>query len=137
MLEIEPGAALEATGRRGAVVSIAATVRIVKVSLNLASKGDQYRDIVMNPPFKDADRHVRHGLDLLPEDGRLAVLLRMTWIAAKRRADLLTYLETLLICGRLRMPPADVIDKGLRGTPDFAWAVFRPSPSQVMRIVRG
>ena len=41
--------------------------------------------IVMNPPFRDAEAHVRHALQLLPEGGTLAVLLRMTWIAAKGR----------------------------------------------------
>ena len=41
------------------------------------------RSIVMNSPFKDAEAHVRHALHLLPEEGILAVLLRMTWIAAK------------------------------------------------------
>ena len=58
------------------------------------------RSIVMNPPFKDAEAHVRHALQLLPDRGTLAVLLRMTWIAAKGRADLLKHCHTAIIVGR-------------------------------------
>ena len=68
---------------------------------------------------------------------RLAVLLRMTWIAAKRRADRLACLETLLSCGRLRMPPGGDIDKGPNGTTGFAWAVSRKQPVEASRIIRG
>ena len=54
----------------------------------------------MNPPFRDAEAHVRHGLQLLPDWGTLAVLLRMTWIAAKARADLLKHCRGAIIAGR-------------------------------------
>jgi hypothetical protein len=94
------------------------------------------RSMVMNPPFKESDLHVRHALRLLPRDGVLAVLLRMTWIAAKRRADLLAHLDTMIICGRLRMPPAGGIDKGFGGTVDFAWMVFRRKPVVTTHIIR-
>ena len=94
------------------------------------------RSIMMNPPFKESDLHVRHALGLLPRDGVLAVLLRMNWIAAKRCADLLAHLDTMLICGRLRMPPAGGIDKGFGGTVDFAWMVFRRTPAMATRIIR-
>ena len=46
------------------------------------------RAIIMNPPFKESEQHVRHALRLLPDDGMLAALLRMNWRAAKGRADL-------------------------------------------------
>ena len=58
------------------------------------------RSIVMNPPFNDADAHVRHALQLLSNRGTLAVLLRMTWFAAKRRADLLKHCHMEIIVGR-------------------------------------
>lgn len=46
--------------------------------------------VVTNPPYgKDAEKFVRHALDLLyPHSGRLAVLLRSDWSAAKGRRDL-------------------------------------------------
>jgi hypothetical protein len=94
------------------------------------------RSIVMNPPFKDGDRHVRHALRLLPNDGTLAVLLRMTWKAAKKRADLLAHLHVTVICGRLRMRPDGVVDKGYSGAVDFVWLVFRCQTVSATRIIR-
>jgi hypothetical protein len=82
------------------------------------------RSIVMNPPFKDAESHVRHALQLLPNDGALAVLLRMTWIAAKGRADLLKHCHTAIIAGRLKMLPPGARDHGHGGTTDFAWFIM-------------
>ena len=95
------------------------------------------RSIVMNPPFKDAEAHVRHALQLLPEDGTLAVLLRMTWIAAKGRADLLQHCHTALIAGRLKMLPPGAQDRGHSGTTDFAWLIMKRETAQAMRLVRG
>src|SRR5262245_47505472 len=83
------------------------------------------RSIVMNQPFKDAEFHVRHALQLLPDDGTLAVLLRMTWIAAKGRADLLQHCHTALIAGRLKMLPPGAQDRGHSGTTDFAWFIMK------------
>ena len=37
--------------------------------------------------------------------GRVAVLLRLNWIAAKARADLLTHCHTEIIAGRLKLLP--------------------------------
>ena len=79
------------------------------------------RSIAMNPPFgkKDAEAHVRHALNLLPCGGSLAVLLRMTWIAAKGRADLLKHCHLAIIAGRLKILPPGVLDRGDGGTTDF------------------
>ena len=82
------------------------------------------RSIVMNPPFKDAEAHVRHALQLLPDRGTLAVLLRMNWIAAKGRADLLKHCHTAIIAGRLKMLPPGALDRGHSGTTDFAWFIM-------------
>ena len=84
------------------------------------------RSIVMNPPYKDADKHVRHALMIVPEDGIVCVLLRLTWMAAKKRADLLPHIEKIIICGRLKMLPPNTRDAGHSGTVDFAWFIFRP-----------
>ena len=82
------------------------------------------RSIVMNPPFKDAEAHVRHALDLLSDGGTLAALLRLNWIAAKGRADLLKHCHTEVIAGRLKMLPPDALDRGLSGTTDFSWFIM-------------
>ena len=84
------------------------------------------KSIVMNPPFRDADKHVRHALNILPQHGTLYVLLRLTWIAAKKRADLLPHIEKIIIIGRTKMLPPNVEDKGHSGTVDFAWFVMKP-----------
>ena len=94
------------------------------------------RSGVMNPPFKDAERHVRHALRLLPDGGTLAVLLRMNWRAAKGRADLLPYIHTEVIAGRLKMLPPGAIDRGHGGTTDFSWFVFGRQAVKGSRIIR-
>jgi hypothetical protein len=96
-----------------------------------------YRSIVMNPPFKDAEAHVRHALRLLPDRGTLAVLLRMTWIAARARADLLKHCHTGIIAGRLKMLPPGARDRGHGGTTDFAWFIMRRETVQATRLIRG
>jgi hypothetical protein len=96
------------------------------------------RSVVMNPPFKDAEAHVRHALQLLGERGILAVLLRMTWIAAKGRADLLKHCHTEIIAGRLKMLPPDALDRGHSGTTDFSWFIMsREAAINGTRRVRG
>ena len=81
--------------------------------------------VVLNPPYKDADKHVRHALKIAPQGGVVCVLLRLTWMAAKKRADLLPHIEKIIICGRLKMLPPNVVDKGHGGTVEFAWFIFR------------
>ncbi|WP_170600907.1 hypothetical protein [Ruegeria arenilitoris] len=49
-----------------------------------------FRDIVMNPPYSEADAHVSHGLALLPKGGYLVALLRSDWSYARRRQILVT-----------------------------------------------
>ena len=94
-------------------------------------------NIVINPPFRACDEHIRHALDVLPHDGKLAALLRFNWIAAKKRADLLRWLRTIVIVGRLKMLPPGVADRGHGGSVDFAWFVFGKKPkARKFRIER-
>jgi hypothetical protein len=93
-------------------------------------------NIVINPPFDEADEHVRHALRIVPHDRKLCVLLRLTWIAAKKRADLLSHLTKIIIVGRLKMLPPDVPDQGHNGAVDFAWFVFEPRVVGATTIVR-
>jgi len=68
----------------------------------------------------------------------LAVLLRMTWIAAKGRADLLRHYHAEIIAGRLRMLPPDALDRGHSGTTDFSWFIMsREAAVNGTRRVRG
>jgi len=93
--------------------------------------------IVMNPPYGQADEHVRHAIRLIPRDGIVCALLRWNWITAMKRRDLLPHLTNAIIVGRLKMLPPNVEDKGHSGTVDFAWFVFcRPLMSDRTRIVR-
>jgi hypothetical protein len=93
--------------------------------------------IVMNPPFSDATAHIRHALQLLPNHGTLAVLLRMNWMAAKGRADLLQHFHTAIIAGRLKMLPPGALDSGHNGVTDFAWFIMRREIVEATRLVRG
>ena len=92
--------------------------------------------IVMNQPFMDAEAHVRHALQLLPER-MLAVLLRMTWIAAKGRPDLLKHCHTAIIAGRLKMLPPGAQDRGHSGTTDFSWFIMNRKTVNATCLIRG
>ena len=93
-------------------------------------------NIVMNPPYSKADEHVRHALAIVPSAGLVCVLLRLTWVAAQKRADLLKHLTKVIIVGRLKMLPPDVPDRGHNGSVDFAWFVFVPRIVESTTIVR-
>jgi adenine-specific DNA methylase len=83
--------------------------------------------VIMNPPYSQADKHVRHALKIMPQkDGRVCVLLRLTWMAAMKRKDLLPHIDKIIICGRLKMLPPGVEDQGFNGAVDFAWFIFDP-----------
>ena len=95
------------------------------------------RSIVMNPPFKASEQHVRHALRLLPDHGTLAVLLRTVWINAKGRADLLPHIHLEVIAGRLKMLPPGAQDLGHNGTTDFAWFIMRREIVEATRLAHG
>ena len=63
--------------------------------------------------------------------------LRMTWIAAKARADLLNHCHTVIIAGRQKMLPPGARDRGHGGTTDFAWFIMRREIVEATRLVRG
>jgi hypothetical protein len=67
----------------------------------------------------------------------LAVQLRMTWIAAMARADLLRHCHVEIIAGRLKMLPPGARDRGHGGTTDFSWFIMRREIVQATRLVRG
>lgn len=93
--------------------------------------------VVMNPPYgKDAEKHVRHALDLVPIHGSVFALLRWNWIAAKGRVDLLKKLHDVLILGRVNMPPFGAVDKGHTATTDYAWFRFENQPTNCTHIQR-
>jgi hypothetical protein len=77
--------------------------------------------IVTNPPFRIADAFVRHALDLVP---RVYLLLRVQFLASKRRHDIISHrLRAVHVFGnRLPMMHRD----GWTGpratsTSDYAW----------------
>ena len=101
----------------------------------------QYMDarkpnLIMNPPYSQADEHVRHGLSILQRPGQMCVLLRHTWMCAQKRADLLKHLAKIVMVGRLKMLPMGVPDQGHSGTVDFSWFVFAPYVVGSTEIVR-
>lgn len=76
---------------------------------------------VVNPPFKDWQRHVEHLLSIGCPGW---ALLRFNVIAAKRVRPLLPHISEILIVGRQKILPPGVEDKGLNGSIDFTWFHF-------------
>jgi len=96
----------------------------ISTGVDLFDIEDAYCDVcVVNPPFNEADRHIRH-MSAMERD--VWALLRFNWICAKKRDDMLHKLREILIVGRVGMLPPGVVDKGMQPTVDFAWFKFEP-----------
>lgn len=53
----------------------------------LQFRGGWYDAIVGNPPYTEAEAHIRHGLELLRPNGILAFLLRTQFPSSKKRVE--------------------------------------------------
>jgi hypothetical protein len=91
-----------------------------------------FRDIVMNPPFSEAEAFVRKALSIGPQGGKVAAILPLVWVSGfSTKRDWLptSPLKTLYpISPRPSMPPGKVIESGIKpgnGTKDFAWLVWQ------------
>jgi hypothetical protein len=87
------------------------------------------RNVVCNPPFKDADAFVQKALQVTAS--KVAMLLPLKWMAgvAKGRPWLVNspLYRVWILTPRPSMPPGAVIDAGEKpggGTVDFAWFVW-------------
>lgn len=88
----------------------------------------EFTNIVSNPPFKHAEEFVIQALCLVPDGGKVTMLLPLVWLSgfSSKRAWLpKSPLSTVMpISPRPSMPPGAVIEAGIRagnGTKDFAW----------------
>ena len=88
--------------------------------------------IVTNPPFKDANRFIRHGLKLGCE---VYVLLRLMALEGAGRADLIDRRLTRVWVGIERLPPMHrdgwTGSKVTSSPVAYAWFVFSPLPRAV------
>jgi len=89
----------------------------------------------MNPPFNLSDAFVRRALDIATVG--VACVLRLNWIAAKKRADLASSLSHLIILGRVPFLPPGAVDKGISPTTDYAWCVWNTGHKGPTTITRG
>ncbi len=44
-----------------------------------------YCDVVMNPPYTDADKHVKHALDLIDEGRKVCAFLKVQFLESEKR----------------------------------------------------
>jgi hypothetical protein len=87
---------------------------------------------VVNPPYNQADKHIRHMLNLGCD---VWAILRFNWITAKGRAHLMPHLEEILMVGRVGMLPPGVVDKGMSPSIDYAWFLFTPETKKHHSVV--
>ncbi|WP_170457144.1 hypothetical protein [Ruegeria arenilitoris] len=88
-----------------------------------------FRDIVMNPPYSEADAHIGHGLDFLPEGGYLVALLRSDWSHARCRQSLVTderFFMELKLTWRLRWIENTTVS-GKHNHSLFVWRNCEPA----------
>ena len=94
--------------------------------------------IITNPPYKNADAFVRHGLALVPT---VVMLLRLNFLESRRRSDILDggqLARVHVFADRLpRMHRADWAGRRASSTTAFAWFVWqrgRAGPITLDRI---
>ncbi|HEU4687328.1 MAG TPA: hypothetical protein VFS23_03150 [Vicinamibacterales bacterium] len=78
--------------------------------------------IVMNPPYNQASRFIKHALDLIPE-GCVVALLRHDWIC--RQGDIFAeFIHAYVpIRGRLKWVEGPTVNKPRH---NFAWVIWGP-----------
>lgn len=102
--------------------------------LDFLTSGRRATNFASNPPFKIAEKFVRHALSLA--SGKVAMLLPTKWIQGEKRARWLedTPLSRVwFLCPRPSMPPGLAILDGQKpgnGTADFAWFVWDKAQQQ-------
>jgi hypothetical protein len=102
-----------------------------------------YPAIVCNPPFKIAATLIAHALTRVPDQGHVAMLSPISFLAAQRRYALFSRPEldeVLVLSKRPSAPPGDLLlecGESMRksGSFDFVWTIWqrgrRPSPPQI------
>ena len=86
------------------------------------------RNIITNPPYKLAEKFIRHGLRIVPR--KTAVLTRLEFLASQQRNALFTEhppTKILVLSRRPSMPPGELYDpdkEARGGTLDYCWIVW-------------
>jgi hypothetical protein len=94
-------------------------------------------DIATNPPFKHAEKFVRHAL-YLPTKVNCAFLLPHAWDTAKGRVDLFRdrrFKAKYVITQRIRW--ANIVQKKAGPSSNHAWFVWRSEPRGFVKPVMG
>ena len=124
---------------RGGVDDIKDKVTFGVDFLAMQSLPEGTDSIIMNPPFDKAVflDFVKHGHDLLPDDGAMTVLMRLQSFAALRMAWMLPRTVQLMFMGRLKMlPDGDVrLDKGFTGAHEFVFVTMTKHENQTGPIL--
>lgn len=86
-------------------------------------------DILTNPPYKYALQFVEHSLDLLEDNGRVVMFLKLSFLESKVRQPFFQrkQLEQVLVCSdRIRCAKnGDFEALKTRSAVAYAWFVFR------------
>jgi hypothetical protein len=96
----------------------------IHIGVDLLQQREPHAPVcVINPPYNQADRHIRHMLGLGCD---VWAILRFNFITAKSRAWMLGHLAEILMVGRTKMLPPGAIDRGMQPSIDYAWFLFTP-----------
>jgi len=92
----------------------------------------EFSNIVSNPPFGLAEEFVKKSIEIVPQGGKVAMILPMVWLSGfSSKRDWLPgspLSKYFSISPRPSMPPGAVIKAGVKagnGTKDFAWFVWQ------------
>jgi hypothetical protein len=88
-------------------------------------------DLILNPPFDQAERFAIHALALTP--GKICILQRTSWLESARRHRSLFEPGHLIrvwqFVDRISMPPGGRDVSAKNGSVSYAWFVFRREPA--------
>lgn len=92
-----------------------------------------HENLIFNPPYKDAERFIRHAIGVTRR--KVAALVNLKFLASQGRRERLFNAyppaEVLILSRRPSMPPGDSGIEAKGGTADYCWIVFsneQPKP---------
>lgn len=99
------------------------------VALDFLSYSERYQNIIFNPPYKDAERFIRHALSLATS--KVAALVQQQFPFSQARHRLFTetpVARLYLLSTRPSMPPGRLLQSGeikaAGGKTDYLWIIW-------------
>lgn len=95
-------------------------------------------DIITNPPYKYSQQFVEHALELIPEQKKIFMFLKLTFLEGKSRRQLFEtkQLKTVYVSSsRIKCAPNGDFEKVTSSAVAYAWFEFQKGYNADPKIV--